>query len=80
MTTKGRARRGRDGIRIPLAGGEISVHELGERLDELAGRLGRPLVIDWPTDRELSPEAQRLYAHLGVLVRFVPPPPGAPLA
>jgi hypothetical protein len=34
---------------------------------------GHPVVVNWPTDRDLEPATRRLYATAGVLVRFVPP-------
>ena len=34
---------------------------------------GLPVIVEWPTPPPMPDHVQRLYATLGVLVRFVPP-------
>lgn len=65
----GKASQNETGFMVPIGDGEMSLSHLPE-LVELFEARGVPLIVEHEPGLPL--EAQKLYATLGVLVRFVP--------
>jgi hypothetical protein len=63
-------RRG-NGSLIPLNGGNVPMHELTSIIRRLEEIRGEQLIVELETPA--AEHTQRLYASLGVLVRFVQP-------
>jgi hypothetical protein len=68
----GRRYRKHGGHMIQVNGENVPLHALPAILSELERTRGEPLVVDIEPG-QLGEAHQRLYATLGVLVRFVPP-------
>lgn len=72
MGTKGKALRRRDGFLIRLGDELVPLHELAERIQTHEALTGRPVEVT--LDPPVPEHVQRLYATLGVAVRFRPVP------
>jgi len=62
MTTKGKAR---------ISRSSLFIRTLPELIENCEAA-GMPVIITWPVGQPMPEHTQRLYASLGVLVRFVP--------